>query len=211
MRCGMGEDLEAVAARDADSVMPAASAVRTRERGRRRHGDDDGRADHRRLLHHLDRDAAGSSSDQPAAAPTCACARRAPASLSSALWRPDVLAQRHEALRSGVQKPAACTARVSRLSACAGASAASAAHDLVRRETAASPSTHARRLHRLAEAVDAAEAAAGRPGEVAPARGQRRAARLGVSHMRSSMPSLVLDDLEVVDVVERADRCLRSG
>ena len=110
----------------------------------------------------------------------------APASLSSALCRP-TSSRTATSPASGRQNAAACTARVSRLSSCRGASASSAAHDLGRREDG--PVAHApQRPHRLVEAFDAAEPAAGRAGEMPPPLAQGRGARGSASHMRSSMP-----------------------
>ena len=107
------------------SVMPASSASRDRKRGRCGDGDHDRRAEHRRLLHHLDRDAAGQQ-QQAVGPPITPSRASAPASLSSALCRP-TSSRNATSPRCGCQKPAACTAWVCWFSFCAAGSAAIAA------------------------------------------------------------------------------------
>ena len=124
---GVGEDLEAVVARDGDKRDPR--LLRRADGERRRGGDrdQDRRAKHGRLLHHLHRHAARQE-EQRSRWRRSPVRAAAPTSLSSALWRP-TSSRASRSPSPGRQSPAACTARVSRKSGCAGASDFSAARD----------------------------------------------------------------------------------
>ena len=177
----MREDLEAVAARDGDERDAGPLGGADRERRRRRDRDDARRADHRRLLHHLDRHAAGQQHDavDPRASPARASA---PTSLSSALCRPT---SSRTATRPGLA--AARTPRherraSARLSTCAWRQRVERRADRRGRE-------HARRRRRVGSGRIASSRLSmpQRPQPVGPARCRRRSrerrrARLGEPH-----------------------------
>ena len=123
--------------------------------------------------------------------PSPAASRRAPARRRACRAR---CAGRHPRARrrgrcAGVQNAAACTARVSMLSVCSGANACHRRHDLAAVRTTGPCGTIA--AGRTASAIDfdAAEAAAGRAGDMPPPLVQPRPPSRCASHMRSSMPS----------------------
>ena len=189
--------------------MPAASAVRTASAVGAETATRTGAPIMRRLLHHLDRDAAGQH-DDARARPSTPSRASAPTSLSSALWRPT---SSRSATRPSPRRPERRGVHGAGL----------AVERLRRRERRRAPATiSARRTvrpsptggggpHRLGEAVDAAEAAAGRPGEVRGGAPRAAAGARRPSHMRSSMPASLLDDLELARSRRAPRRCPRSG
>ena len=83
------------------------------------------------------------------------------------------------------------------------------AHDLGRRKGIAL--AHARRRpHRLVETFDAAEAAAGRAGEMPPPLVQGGGARFGQPHAQFDAGGM-LDDIELADVRRRSGEALGDG
>ena len=185
MRCGCVNTSKPSARAIADQRDAGRLRHAHRQRGRRRHRDD-----HR--PHPSRRSSAPSRPRRGWSAARCRPSRRrrsrasAPASLSSALWRP-TSSRSATRPRAGVQKAAAWTARVSMLSTCSGAQRRQRGHDLLRREA------HGRRDDRGAAAAPrrsirrrTARSRSGRRSAGA-ARAACSASRLG-SHIRSSMP-----------------------
>ena len=202
----MGENLKAVIARDRDSVMPAASAVRTASAVGADTATISGTpsaavfctsSTETRLVSSTMPDASGH-----------ALARERAAQLVERIVPADVFAQGDEA-GSLRQNAAAWTARVCRFRSCRGRKRVQRPHDVAGAE-GASAFVHARhRPHRFGEALDAAQAAAGRPGQVPPPFGERvrRAARRATcaARCRAVVADRLLDDVEFSDVVRRAD------
>ena len=146
-----------------------------------------GHPGHRGLLHHLDRDPAGQHHRARAPGPAPARAS-APISLSSALWRPDILARQHDAPPPGTRTPRhgprgsrSCSGwcAAQRL----GAPAISCARQDQRRQR-----TTRQVAHRLVQPVDPAQPAAHRPRHL-----RRRVPRAlrpapSASQIRASIP-----------------------
>ena len=160
----MGEDFEAVAARDRDQRDAGVLRGAHGERGRRRDGDDDRRADASPPSAPVSTETRLVSSTTPCSAAMALArqARRRACRARCGGRRPRA-AQR--AAPAAIQKAAAWTARVSLIERLRGAAARPSPSD---QGVGVHRSGRCRRVgsdaHRLLQALDAAEAAAGRAG-----------------------------------------------
>ena len=175
----------------ATSVMPAASAMRTASAVGAETATMQRRADRGRLLHHLDRDAAGQQHDALAA--TMPCLRQRAGELVERVVAADILAQRDDAARrrperGGVDGTGFDVEQLQRRQR------RHRRHDL-----AAARRRGRGRRSRAGRTASAMNSTPHRPQPVGPAiwRRRSRAGRRGLrSHIRSSMPASTLDDLE---------------
>ena len=197
---GVGENFERVAAGDADQGDAGGLRQAHRQRGRRRHRDHHRRADHRRLLHQLDGDAARQQQQPIAGADPRA--RQRTGELVERVVPADILAQRDHAARrmpegGGMHRVGLLVQPL------AGGHRRHGRDDVGRRE--ARIGGDARRLaDRVRQALQAAQAAAARAGEAALAHGQRIDAVRRQPH--AELDALVgRDDLDFLDLAGALD------
>ncbi len=189
----------------ATSVTPAASAVRTASAVGAETATRIGTPIGGRLLHQFDRQPAGQEDDAAAAA--YAGPRQRAGQLVEGIVAADVLAQRDDPCRRGQKRGGVdgVGLAVERLARGSAPMAAAISSGVTRQS---SPTTGRHRAHRLGQDFDAAEAAAGRPGEMPPPRLRALSARGSASRIRSSMPIALDDDLQRHDLVWRSDDAL---